>query len=308
MGHLGHGRIGLVDGVQHRVAEEPGDQLVHPVVQRRRKQQPLAIIGRGGQNPGDAGQKAEIGHVIRLVDHGHPHRLQGDQTLPHQILEPAGAGHHDVHSGLQRGHLAVLRDAAEDRADPQASRRRQRLERRGDLRRQLPGGCQHQTRWPGGTAVSGGQPADERNRERERLAAAGFPAAQHISPGKGVGQGFGLDGERARDTARRQRIHDPGGHAEIGKSLGGGHFSVPFRQRRVGDEDVPRTGARWRDCRLAKSIAARQASAGCTDHPGAGRGLRRRHRWDEKLSTTGWRFMSVFMTVLVTVTPTLRPA
>lgn len=220
MGHLGHRRIGLVDGVQHRVAEEPGDQLVHPVVQRRRKQQPLAIIGRGGQNPGDAGQKAEIGHVVRLVDHGDPHRLQGDQTLSHQILEPAGAGHHDVHSGLQRGHLAVLRDAAEDRTDPQASRRRQRLERRGDLRRQLPGGCQHQPRWPGGTAVSGGQPADERNREGERLAAAGFPAAQHISPGKGVGQGFGLDGERARDTARRQRIHDPGGHAEIGKSLG----------------------------------------------------------------------------------------
>src|SRR5690349_6200646 len=42
------------------------------------------------------------------------------------------------------------------------------------------------------------------------------------------------------------------------------------------------TGTRWRDCRMAKSIAARQASAGCTDHLGDQRDLLRWHQWDEE--------------------------
>src|SRR5699024_9011166 len=41
-------------------------------------------------------------------------------------------------------------------------------------------------------------------------------------------------------------------------------------------------GTRWRDCRMAKSIAARQARAGCTDHLGAKRELWAGHQWDEE--------------------------
>ena len=39
------------------------------------------------------------------------------------------------------------------------------------------------------------QAGDERNREGERLAAAGLAAAQDVAPGQGVGQRRGLDRE-----------------------------------------------------------------------------------------------------------------
>lgn len=195
MCHLGYRGVGLVDGVRDRVAEEPGDELVDAVVQRRRKQQALATIRRRGQDPRDAGQKTEIGHVIRLVDHGDLDRVEADQTLLHQVLEAAGAGDDDVDAGFERGHLTGLRDAAEDRGDPQATRSRQRLERRGDLRRELAGGCEHQPRGPCGAPVSAGEAADEGNRECEGLSAAGFPAAEDISAGECVGQGFHLNRE-----------------------------------------------------------------------------------------------------------------
>lgn len=90
MCHLGHRGVGLVDGVRDRVAEEPRDELVDAVVQRRRKQQALATIRRRGQDPRDAGQKTEIGHVIRLVDHGDLDRVEADQTLLHQVLGRPG--------------------------------------------------------------------------------------------------------------------------------------------------------------------------------------------------------------------------
>lgn len=267
MRHLGYRGVGLVDGVRDRVAEEPRDELVDAVVQGRRKQQALATIRRRGQDPRDAGQKTEIGHVIRLVDHGDLDRVEADQTLLHQVLEPAGAGDDDVDAGFERGHLAGLRDAAEDRGDPQATRSRQRLERRGDLRRELAGGCEHQPRGPCGAPVSVGEAADEWNRECEGLSAAGFPAAEDISAGECVGQGFHLNREWVCYAARCERTDDVFAHAEIGESLVGSHFSVPFRHRwcRAGDKEVTRASARrWRDCRVAKSIAARPASARCT--------------------------------------------
>ena len=50
MGHRGQRRVGLVDGVQHLVAQEPIDELVDAVVEGRREQQPLATGRRGGQD------------------------------------------------------------------------------------------------------------------------------------------------------------------------------------------------------------------------------------------------------------------
>ncbi len=135
----------LVDGVRHRVAQEPLDELVDAVVQRRGEQQPLSAGGCGGQDAGDAGQKAEVSHVIGLVDDGDLDRVEADDALPHQVFEPARAGDDDVDAGTQRRHLTVLRDAAEDGGDLEVVRGGQRLERRGDLGRQLTGRRQDQT-------------------------------------------------------------------------------------------------------------------------------------------------------------------
>src|ERR1700738_93865 len=108
VGHLGDGGVGIVDGVQHLIAEETLDEFVDAVVQRRGKQQALTAGGRGSQNPRDTGKKPEVGHVIGFVDDGDLDRVEADQALLHQIFKPAGAGHHDVDAGFEGSNLAGL--------------------------------------------------------------------------------------------------------------------------------------------------------------------------------------------------------
>ena len=120
----GTGECDLVDRMRHRVMQEPLDQLVDAVVQRRGEQQPLPTGGCGRQDTGDAGQEAQVSHVVGLVDDRDLDRVEVDDALPHQVFEPAGAGHDDVDAGTERRHLTVLRDAAEDRGDLQAGGRR----------------------------------------------------------------------------------------------------------------------------------------------------------------------------------------
>ena len=98
VGHLGHRRVHLVDGVRHRAAQEPPDQLVDAVVERRGEQQSLTTCRGGGQDAGHARQKAQVGHVVGFVEHGDLHRVQADQALPDQILQPARTGDDDVDS------------------------------------------------------------------------------------------------------------------------------------------------------------------------------------------------------------------
>ena len=52
--------------------------------------------------------------MVGLVEHGDLDRAEVAVTLADQVLEPAGAGQHDVDALAQAGDLGVLADAAED--------------------------------------------------------------------------------------------------------------------------------------------------------------------------------------------------
>ena len=99
VGHRGDRRVGLVDRVRHRVVQELAHQLVHAVVERGAEQQALAV-GRGRvHDAGDAGQEAQVGHVVGLVEHGDLDGVEGDVLLLHEVFEAAGAGDDDVDAG-----------------------------------------------------------------------------------------------------------------------------------------------------------------------------------------------------------------
>ena len=146
VGHGGYRGVHLIDGVHDGIAKEPVDQLVNTVVQGRREQHALTSGGGGREDPGHCGQEAEIGHVIGLVEHGDFNAVKVDQTLLHQVLEPARAGHHDVDARFERSDLTALRHTAEDRGDTKAVARSQRFQSGGDLGRQFASGRQNQTR------------------------------------------------------------------------------------------------------------------------------------------------------------------
>ena len=179
---------------------------------------PLPACGRGGQDPGDAGQEAEVGHVIGLVDDGDLDRVEADDALPHQVFQPARAGHDDVDAGPQRRHLTALRYTAEDRGDLELMGGCQRCQRRSDLGRQLTGGCKHQTSRATAT-LHGCKPGDQWDGEGKRLATASLAAAQHISTGESVRKRLLLNGERGEDSARGERLDQLVVDAEISERL-----------------------------------------------------------------------------------------
>jgi hypothetical protein len=78
---------------------------------------------------------------------------------------------------------------------------------------------------------------EQRQAEGERLARAGGGLAEHVTPCEGVGQGGGLDGERAVDAAPLEGGHELLGQAQLTeRRTRGGLDGVLFR----GGDDVVR--------------------------------------------------------------------
>ena len=69
----------------------------------------------------------------------------------------------------------------------------------------------------------GEEAGDERDGERQRLAAAGAAAAEHVAAGERVGEGGGLDGERRGDAVGGERGLEGRGHAEGRERARRGH-------------------------------------------------------------------------------------
>ena len=117
----------------------------------------------------------------------------------------------------RRGLIAVT-DAAEDHHRAQPDGGRERLDGAGHLEGEFTGGQQDQPAWAAGHPAATGQPGDQRDGERDRLAGAGLAAPQHVPPGQGGGQGCFLDRERRRCTERGQHGQQRGRHAELGEA------------------------------------------------------------------------------------------
>ena len=225
-GHAQHvvgGRPGgggaVVDGMVDRVHQEPVDELAHALVEGCGEQQPLGALRGGRQDAGDARQEAEVGHVVGLVEDGDLGRGQAAVLLPHEVLEPAGAGHDDVHAAVERIDLTALRDAAEDHGGAHAHRGGQRGERLVDLTGQLAGGGEDEPARGALLALTagGGQAGDQRDAERVGLAGACAAAAQHVPPGECVGEGGVLDGRGGDDAGAAEDVEQGGRNAEIGE-------------------------------------------------------------------------------------------
>ncbi len=200
--------------------QELAGQDVDAVVQGCREQQPLAVGGGGLHDAGHAGQKAQVGHVVGLVEDGDLHLVEPDDALAHQVFETAGARDDDVHAAPERLHLTALLDAAEHGGDDEVLGLRQRADGGGDLGGQFAGGGQDQTgRRAGGAAnpafgLGLGQSGDDGDRECEGLAGAGLAAAEHVAAGEGVGQGGHLDLEGFCLPFCGKYFHKTCGHAE----------------------------------------------------------------------------------------------
>ena len=233
MGHLADGHARLVDLVADGVREEPAGEGVDAAVERGAEQQALTVGGRRREDAGDAGEEAEVGHVVGLVEHGDLDGAEAHDLLLHEVFQAAGAGDDDVDAALQRLLLRTLADAAEHSGDAKADGLGERGDGRGDLGGQLAGGGEHEAAGQAGPAlVAGGRQAgDEREREGDGLAAARASATEEVTAGERVGQGVTLDRERLGLSGGGENGGELGGDAELEE---GRHAenSVSARERR----------------------------------------------------------------------------
>ena len=251
----------VVDLVADLVAQELADEAVDAAVERGAEQHALSALRGGREDAGDAGQEAEVGHVVGLVEHGDLDAVQAHVALLHEVFEAAGAGHDDVDAGAQRGLLRLLADAAEDRRDGEAGCRGEGLDGGGDLRRELAGRGEHEAAGTAGGAARrerAGQTGDERKREGDGLAAAGAAAAEHVAPGERVGQRVALDREGFGLALTGEDVGQGRGHAEVEESRHRDAFGMARRKMGVeeGDGAGSRIGSPYEKSRSRESREA----------------------------------------------------
>ncbi len=152
----------------HRLLEELLDQDVDALVEGRREEQPLAVLRGGREQAAYGGQEAEVGHVVRLVEHGDLDGAEVAVALLDEVLEPAGAGQDDVDAAAQALDLRVLADAAEDGARGQARGLGERRERLLDLADQLTGRAPGSARGDGRPCAGGSDAASRATSGRRK--------------------------------------------------------------------------------------------------------------------------------------------
>jgi hypothetical protein len=254
MRHLGHMRSGRVDGVHLGIVEESVHQGINTMVKRRGEEHTLSIGGNLIQQTLNGRQKAHVGHLIRLIEHGDLDILQSQQSLPEQILKTSRACDDDIRTCTQGVDLPVLSHAAVDGGGAQSACGSQWFNDLIDLVRQLAGGSEDEgTRawqWATGTpatpvvaalASSGvvfpavsdefmfvildftihrgralsAQACDQRDGECQGLSRTGFPASENIPTGKGVRDCVHLDGESGAFPIGGERSDEDMGYTQL---------------------------------------------------------------------------------------------
>ena len=169
-------------------------------------------------------------------------------------------------------HLAALAHAAVDGHGREAGGLGERHERVVHLRGELAGREQHEgarAAAAGATAL-GREARDERERERDGLAAAGTAAAEDVATREGVGQRRGLDRERRGDALRGEDVDEVLRDAEDGE-VGRGR-RLRLGGRGDGGRRVGQPGARVRALGAVGAAARPVAARVVTSVRGDGHG------------------------------------
>ena len=104
----------------------------------------MTMLGGAVHESADAGEEAEVSHVVGLVEDGHLDRVELHVALADEVLEAARAGDDNVNAVAQGGHLRVLANATENNAGGESERLRDRGKRLFNLADELPGRGENQ--------------------------------------------------------------------------------------------------------------------------------------------------------------------
>ncbi len=200
----------------HRLGQQTGRQRIQLGRQGGREQQSLTLHRHGIQQPLDVGPEAHLQQPIRLVQHQMAQLAQSQQLLGQQIPQSPRGCHQQLRPQCQFGLLQLLRHPAAQGHQPQTQPGGRPLQRLAHLHRQLAGRHQHQPLYP----ISGRiEPLQQRQPERQGLAAAGAGQRQQIPTRQRGGNGQLLHPGRALEVGGQGR-QQSGARASSSKSWG----------------------------------------------------------------------------------------
>ena len=196
----------------HVAAAHPDDLGRH----RRREQNRLARLRRHRENPANRRHEAEIQHLVGFVQDDRRRVSQLDRAGSHMVEQPTGRGHQDVEPLRARPDLRPGLGTADNHRGAGPDVLAVGADRVVDLRRQFTGRRQHQDARAFRLRRSAelGEPAQQRQHKRGRLARAGLRDADDIALLQDRRDGFGLDGSGSVISLGRYGPKDGLGKAE----------------------------------------------------------------------------------------------
>ena len=222
------GLVVLLGAHVHRAVQVPPGERDHLTGHGGREEHGLPVRRGEFQDPLHVGQEPEVEHLVGLVEHQRAHVRQVQVALADQVEQAPGGSHHHVHARAQRVDLRLVSAAAVHRDHPRLAGLAGRLQVVGDLDRQFPGRHHDQGTGPArGHRRLQGQPLQQRNAERQRLARAGPGLANDVMTGQRDGQGQRLDREGGGNTLSRQALNDRLGDTQVAKQWAGDAFRYP---------------------------------------------------------------------------------
>ena len=178
------------------------------------------LVGHVAHHPPDGVDEADVEHPVDLVQHHHLDPVEPDRALAQMVDQAAGRGDQDVDAARHDPLLAAHVDAAEDDGggQPQVPAVGLRSCPRSGWRARASGpgpgrGSCAGVGWP----TVGGEPVQDRQRERRGLAGAGLGDAQEVAAGQDMRDRLRLDRRRRGVALGRQGVEQRGCEAEIGK-------------------------------------------------------------------------------------------
>ena len=165
----------------------------------------------------DVGDEAHVEHAVGLVD---DQKLDAGEQQPAALVmieQPARRRDQHIDAAPELGILIVERDTADDQRDVELVIDAVSDEALFHLGREFAGRFENERARHAGAGAAFFQHGQHRQHESRRLAGAGLRDAEHVAPGKHVGNGLILDGGGSFVTGCRDGGENLFGQAEMSK-------------------------------------------------------------------------------------------
>ncbi len=262
-GRHGLGLVGRLRADVQRMAHVAAGEGDHGRRHGGREQHRLAQFGGQPDDPLDVGQKAQVEHLVGLVQHEHLDVAEVQVPLTSQVEQAAGGTDDDVDASAQFLDLGFVRATPVDGQDPHSPDGGRGFQVGRHLDGELTGGDDDQrlglARCGGLVVLAVGRGDDalqQRHAEGEGLASAGAGLADQVAAHERDREGHLLDGEGLGDADALERVGDGVQDAKVPE---GGQGVSPLRSSGSSSDrrSSPHRGARLTVVAGASPRAAR---------------------------------------------------